>query len=153
MKKCIFIIILLLTIILGGAYKFMIQGSATLSTDGRMAILLNANERDLVLAEMRAFLTSVQQITQAIADNDMALAASAAKKVGKIAQASVPGTLMGKLPMSFKKLGADTHTKFDQLAMDAESLGDANHTLTQLSTLMLNCVACHSAHRLDITKK
>jgi len=65
----------------------------------------------------------------------------------------VPGTLMGKLPIELKKLGFDTHTKFDQMAMDAEELGDGSHALEQLATLMQNCVACHSAYRLDISSK
>ena len=69
----------------------------------------------------------------------------------KAAQGEVPGTLVGKLPLAFKKLGFDTHTKFDQLAMDADDLGDSKHALVQLSDLMHNCVACHETYRIDIT--
>ena len=78
-----------------------------------MAIHLDAGERDLVLAEMRAFLTSVQQITKGISENDMKLVAEYSRKAGKAAQDEVPGTLIGKLPIEFKQLGFDTHTKFD----------------------------------------
>ena len=152
-KNCWFVIGTLLLVIVGGAYKFMIQGSVTESTDGRMAIQLSAGERDLVLEEMRAFLASVQQITKGISENDMELVAEYARKVGGAAQQAVPGTLMGKLPMAFKQLGFDTHTKFDQLALDAESMGDSNYALQQLSTLMQNCVACHAGHRLEVEKK
>ena len=60
---------------------------------------------------------------------------------------------MGKLPIEFKQLGFDTHTKFDQLAMDAEDLEDGNHALSQLATLMENCVGCHAAYRLNISSK
>lgn len=151
-NKCWVIIGALLIVIVGGAYKFMIQGSVSESSDGRMAIHLNAGERDLVLAEMRAFLASVQQITKGVVDNDMALVAKYAKKVGKAAQAEVPGTLMGKLPVAFKQLGFDTHSKFDQLALDAESLGDRENILEQLSILMQNCVACHAGHRLEVSE-
>ena len=63
----------------------------------------------------------------------------------------VPGTLVGKLPVQFKKLGFDTHAKFDQLALDAEEFGDSDHALSQLSTLMKNCTACHAAYRFDIS--
>ncbi len=99
------------------------------------------------------FLEAVQQIVKGANENDMKLVAEAARKVGKAAQEAVPGTLMGKLPIEFKKLGFDTHTKFDQLAMDAEDLEDSSHVLTQLSTLMQNCVACHAGYRLDISSK
>ncbi len=50
----------------------------------------------------------------------------------------------------FKKLGFDTHSKFDQLAMDAESFSDADHSLEQLATLLQNCVACHAVYRFEI---
>lgn len=152
-KKCLGVIALLLLVAGGGIYKFIFQGSVSESADGRTLIHLNAGERDFVLAEMRAFLTSVQQITQGISDNDMTRVAENARKAGKAVQAQVPGTLMGKLPLAFKQLGFDTHTKFDQLAMDTEDLGDTDQALAQLSSLMENCIACHAAYRIDVSSK
>ena len=149
-KKCLVVISILLLIIVAGFYKFILQGSARQSTDERTAILLNAGERDLVLAEMRVFLSSVQQISHGLSENDMALVAAYARKSGKAAQAEIPGTLAGKLPLQFKQLGFDTHKKFDQLAMDAEDLEDEQHTLEQLSILMQNCVSCHATYRIAI---
>jgi hypothetical protein len=148
--KCLTVITTLILIIAAGGYKFIFEGSTTKATDGRTEILLTDNERNLVLAEMRAFLSSVQQINQGIAENNMALVAETARKSGKAAQAVMPGALMGKLPLPFKKLGGDTHAKFDQLAMDANDLGDRDHALQQLSTLMENCVNCHAAYRIDM---
>jgi len=148
--KYLSIIVILLLIIAGGAYKFIFEGSTSKSTDGRTEILLNDNERNLVLTEMRAFLASVQQINQGLAENNMERVAEYATKSGKAATGGMPGTLMGKLPLAFKKLGFDTHAKFDQLAMDANDLGDRDHTLQQLSTLMENCVACHAAYRINL---
>lgn len=147
-KKCFLVITVLLLVIAGGFYKFIVQGSVTTGTDGRIAIHLDPAERDLVLKEMRAFLISVQQITLGILNDDMELVAEYAKRSGKAAQGEVPGTLMGKLPLTFKKLGSDTHSKFDLLALDAESLGDGHHALKQLTILMDNCVSCHESHRL-----
>jgi hypothetical protein len=148
-KTCIGITLILLLVIGGGAYKFLIQGSVTASSDGRLAILLTPGERDMVLGEMRSFLASVQQITQAISEDELDKAVEAAKKSGMAAQGAVPGSLIGKLPMEFKKLGFDTHSKFDQLAMDTKDLGDGSQTLSGLATLMQNCVACHAAYRID----
>ena len=139
------VIVFLLLVIVGGVYKFIFQGSVSDSADGRVAINLDAGETDLVLMEMRMFLDAVQQIVKGVNENDMKLVAEAARRVGKEAQEAVPGTLMGKLPIELKKLGFDTHTKFDQLAMDAEELGDSGHAMEQLATLMQNCVACHAA--------
>ncbi len=148
--KYLSIIVILLFIIAAGAYKFIFEGSTTESTDGRTEILLNDNERNLVLTEMRAFLASVQQINQGLAENNMERVTEYAKKSGKAATGGMPGTLIGKLPLAFKKLGRDTHAKFDQLAMDANDLGDRDHTLQQLSTLMENCVTCHAAYRISM---
>lgn len=152
-NKCTGIIVLLLLVIAGGIYKFIFQGSVSESSDGRMAIQINAGERDVVLAEMRAFLESAQQIITGVNENDMARVAEYARKVGKAAQQAVPGTLMGKLPIEFKQLGFDTHAKFDQLAMDAEDMADGSHALVQLSTLMQNCVACHAGYRIETTSE
>lgn len=149
--KCPAIIALLLIVIAGGAYKFIFHGSVSESSDGRTSILLNPGERDLVLLEMRTFLTSVQLITKGISENDMKLVSDAAHAVGQAAQAQVPGTLIGKLPLEFKQLGFDTHSKFDQLAMDTHDLGDSQQILIQLSELMRNCVVCHATYRIDAT--
>ncbi|MCP4488937.1 MAG: hypothetical protein GY820_16745 [Gammaproteobacteria bacterium] len=149
-KVCILVILTLSAVIAGGAYKFLIQGSVLESTDGRLAIQLSPAERDLIFQEMRTFLASIQQITQGISENNMQLVADSARIVGKAAQAAVPSTLMGKLPVEFKRLGFDTHTQFDQLALDADDLGDGGHSLSQLSTLQQNCVACHAAYRIDL---
>lgn len=149
-KKYLITITLLLLIIAGGFYKFIIQGSSTDSSDGRTEILLDDSERNLVLAEMRAFLSSVQQISQGISEDNMEVIIAAARESGKAAQTGMPGTLVGKLPLKFKKLGGDTHVKFDELAMDASDLGDRDHALQQLSKLMKNCVACHAAYRFSI---
>ena len=134
------------------AYKFILSGSAEESEDGRLAIQLTVNERDLVLSEMRTFLESVQQITQGVADNDFESVAKAARVVGRAAQQGMPGTLVGKLPLEFKKMGFDTHSQFTQLALDAEQLGDGTQTLEQLGTLLKNCVACHATYKFEVTK-
>jgi len=131
------------------AYKFLWQGDVAPSSDGRQAILLLPGERDLVLNEMRAFLQATQEIVHAVTKQDTTAAAAAARRVGAAAQREVPAGLVGKLPGEFKLLGFDTHRRFDQLAMDAEQLGDPDHTLEQLGVLMGNCVGCHAAFRID----
>ena len=149
-KTCWSIVIIMSLVTVGMAYKFILQGEIIEEPDSRTTILLTQKERDLVLFEMRVFLQSVQQITSGISADDMNLVASSARKSGRNAQIAVPGTLIGKLPIAFKKLGFDTHAKFDELALDAEQLGDGEHTITQLGTLLENCVSCHSAYKFNI---
>lgn len=147
-KKCWAVSGVLLVAILVMSYKFVLTGAVEPSTDGREAIVLEEAERNLVLAEMRMFLSSVQKITAGVAKEDMEVVIKAAREVGFAAQQEVPGALMKKLPLAFKKLGFDTHQKFDALAQDAEDLGDPQHALQQLSMLMNNCVGCHSAYQI-----
>lgn len=151
-KLSLSIIVALLLVIILGAYKFIFQGNVSeiKSDDGRTAIVLLPSEKDLILDEMRAFLSASQQIIQAVSQDDMQKVVVAAKKVGMAAQEEVPGSLVGKLPMTFKKLGFDTHTKFDELAMDAGDMEDKEQTIKLLAELMQNCVACHAAYRLDL---
>ncbi len=146
-KSCWVIVGLLAMLSAGVIYRFVIQGSVAPGTESRTVILLEPAERDLVLGEMRMFMDNVQQVTAAISEDDLQRAAQYARQSGRAAQQAVPGSLMGKLPLSFKQLGFDTHTKFDELALDAEQLGDRDHALSQLNILLQNCVSCHAAYR------
>jgi len=65
------IIALLVLVILGGAYKFIIQGSVMDGEDGRTVILLDVPERLYILGEMRNLLAHMQQLTAAISEDDM----------------------------------------------------------------------------------
>lgn len=147
-KFCWTLLLLLLLVLGGAAWKFIVMGSVETAPDGRRAILVSEAERDLVLGEMRDFLVAVQAIVAAGNSGDLAEATAAARRVGMAAQQGVPLSLMGKLPLEFKKLGFDTHRRFDQLALDAEQLGDPAHTLGQLATLLTNCTACHATYSL-----
>lgn len=149
-KICWAVVVVLALISAGIIYKFIIQGDVTVGADGRTTILLEKKERDLVLSEMRVFLESVQQVTSGISDDDMKLVVEYARKSGSSAQMEMPGSLVGKLPLAFKKLGFDTHAKFDELALDAEQLGDRDHTLSQMNMILKNCVACHAAYQFDV---
>ena len=142
---------ILLLIVVAMAYKFIIAGCTVNATDGRQALTLEPAERDLVLTEMRMFLSSVQRINQALTTEDFNEIVKAAREVGAAAQEAVPGSLMGKLPLAFKTLGFDTHTKFDLLALDAEQLGDPKHTMQQLATLIKNCFGCHATYQIQST--
>lgn len=152
-KLSLSIITLLLIIIAFGINKFILQGNTVKSEDGRITIVLLPSEKDLILDEMRGFLSATQQIVQAVSQDNMQKVVVAAKKAGRAAQEEVPGSLVGKLPIAFKKLGFDTHTKFDELAMDAADMEDKEQTLALLAELMQNCVACHAAYRLDLELK
>jgi cytochrome c556 len=133
-------------------YLFVIRGQTVPASDGRTAILLAPGERDLVLGEMRDFLVALQEITRGVVDQDATAVATAARRVGAAAQHAVPASLVGKLPIEFKRLGFDTHGRFDQLALDTEQMGDTANVLAGLAMLMQNCTACHAAYRIDLER-
>jgi len=146
-------VVALASLVLNGAllYLILIAGKTeqdATAADPRMAILLNEDERALVLTEMRGFLSAVQNMNSALAEGDMKQVEMSARSVGQAAAQQVPATLMAKLPLQFKQLGLSTHQGFDQIAMDAGDLADNTHTLHQLGQLMNNCVACHATFQL-----
>lgn len=118
----------------------------------RKAIKLNAEEKAHIHMEMRLFLSTVQKIVTAAAADDLKTVGEAAREAGMAAAHEVPGKLREKLPMEFRKMGHATHQGFDDLARDAESLGDANHALKQLGSVMSNCVSCHAVYRIETGK-
>jgi hypothetical protein len=119
------------------------------AVDGRQAIILEPQQRNLVLAEMRMFVDSLRDITEALGSEDPELFQTAALRVGLEAQEGVPLDLMKALPLPFKKLGMDTHKKFDELAAHAKQGADSKQLLLELSQLMNNCVACHASYQLQ----
>ncbi len=119
------------------------------SLEQREAIPVTAEEKAHIHQEMRTFLTTTQHIVTGAAANDMKRVAEAARAAGMAAAHEVPAGLRARLPLAFKKLGQATHVGFDDLARDAESLGDANHALKQLGQVMDNCASCHALYRLE----
>ncbi|MBL4732589.1 MAG: hypothetical protein JKY82_08345 [Rhizobiaceae bacterium] len=149
-KLCWGVSALLIAVIAGMAYMFVIKGSTSVADDGRTAIFLSEGERDLVLAEMRGFLEGVQEITAALAENDMKEVASSAHALGMASAGAAPASLMAKLPLEFMTMGMGTHEAFDALAIEAEDLGDQKVILTKLSDLMNNCTTCHAGYRFEV---
>ncbi|MDD5390146.1 MAG: hypothetical protein PHD37_12420 [Gallionellaceae bacterium] len=119
----------------------------------RAAIYLTTEEKAHIHQEMRLFLSSTQKIVASAAANDMKGVAEAARAAGMAAAHDVPAKLREKLPMQFKKLGHLTHQGFDDLARDADSLGDASQALKQLGQVMGNCVSCHAVFRIETGKR
>ncbi len=117
--------------------------------DPRTAVPLTAEHQAFVLQEMRAYVLGIQSITAALAREEMPAVARAAQGMGRQTMKDAPKDLMGSLPKEFRELGMSVHMAFDQLAMDAQAMGDTRHTLGQLSEVMGRCVACHAAYRLS----
>lgn len=118
------------------------------SHDSRVVLALTPDERAIILVEMRQFLDAVQKMTDALGRQDMTAAARAARAVGQKMGHEVPVSLRAKLPMEFRQLGNAVHRDFDQIALDAETLGDVSYSLTQLSATLQKCASCHATYQI-----
>ena len=116
--------------------------------DERRVLKLEPSERAMILLEMRQFLSGIQIMTEALSRDDLNAVAKATKPLGNLATHDIPDSLKAKLPKEFKQFAFSVHSGFDQLAMDAESLGDTKHTQKQLSGILQNCVSCHSMFQI-----
>ena len=117
-------------------------------SDTRTVIPLSPQHRSIVLNEMRLFLSGLQQLSDALSKQDMETVARVARSLGSPMTHDIPPDLKQALPEGFRKLGFSVHSDFDWIAMDAESLGDSQHTLSQLGATLSRCVSCHNSYQI-----
>ncbi len=141
------VIAVLLVIISLFVYKFT-SGSVEPYADGRTSVVLTSDERNLILDEMRAFLVSVQGVSQAITENDMEKINQLAHQAGMAAEEGTPGSLLSKIPLSMKKMGFGVRGQFDDIAELAKAQTDTVVIRKKLDSLMQTCIACHAIYRL-----
>lgn len=122
------------------------------AADQRAHLVLLDAERHLVLEEMRNFLAVLQTITDALPREDMKEVARAARTMGSGAANEIPPQTVAKLPEEFKMLAGGVHTAFDLIALDAETLGDPKHTISQVGEMLQKCNACHGIYQIKVAK-
>lgn len=147
-KLCRFTNLVLIAVILALVYVFIFSGEAIEGEDNRQAIVLGPAEKHYVLEEMRLFLANTQGIADAISRDDMRTVAELARTSGMATTLDTPHSVMQALPADFKQMGMGVHRAFDQIALDAEQLGDPQHSLKQLADTLSRCVACHASYQL-----
>lgn len=151
MKKIIpFLLIISLVLNVTMAYLFFIKGDTVKGQDGRTAIKISADNKEFVLAEMRGFLESIQQINEGIANNDSQKIINAATKSGAERIGDAPQGLFKSLPLGFKSLGLDTHAKFDALAKAMQKNYNQQEAQKEVSQILSNCTACHRAYKFQV---
>jgi hypothetical protein len=151
MKK-ILIIALFLSIGLNVflAYIFLVKGETmAIPNDNRVAIITTKENKEFVMAEMRGFLETVKAINDGMIENNPDKIIVAAHKAGGAATEHAPAGLLKVLPISFKKLGFDTHDKFDELAETVKTRYDKDQTQKQLSNILGNCTSCHQSYKFE----
>ena len=150
-SSCVITIVVLTVAVSVLVLRFIVFGQtkAADQTDQRITVMVTETERDFMLSEMRAMLVGIQQIMQASFSKDMSSIVEIAQSLGVKTMSDIPPGIMGKLPLTFKKLGLGVHYTFDQIALDAKDLGDEQHTLHQLQKMLQSCTACHASYKLS----
>ncbi|HLP99104.1 MAG TPA: hypothetical protein VK149_11720 [Sideroxyarcus sp.] len=152
-SKLALIAILLWLFTIAVAAWFFVRGNTAQGSDGRTAIVLQAHERDLVLAEMRGLLVSSHDILDGLNKGDLKQVAQAARAGGMGSAADLDPGLMAKLPISFKQLGMGVHHKMDEIAKAAENGKPAPEITTMLTETMASCIACHASWQLQAASR
>lgn len=141
-------IVVLLVIIAGLLYKFVVAGDTRPAPDGRSAIELAPAERAQMLAEMRDYVLAVQQIVQGLAQGDAKQIEAAALPVGTRAMKRIRVGTMAKLPYEYKQATYGMHRDFDNIAVMAHQGKDTKTIQMKLADAMNRCISCHASYAL-----
>ncbi len=116
--------------------------------DNRQVIALPAAQRDMLLNEMRGFLTGMQSIMEAASKMDVPRIRSVAQAEGTASIAGRDSAFQAQLPDDFRKREAETRSQFDALAEAVRGFTARDTTLAYLSRISQGCVSCHARYRL-----
>jgi hypothetical protein len=116
--------------------------------DPREAVSLSPEETAELLAGMRIYLETIQDIVAAAAENDIGRVPEIAARSGASLLKNVAPTTGLKTPLGFSMMSLDTHDKFDKLAEKARRGTSRSELLTDLRDIMANCISCHATYRL-----
>lgn len=143
---------LVLWIVTIGVLGFMfVKGKTVKSDDGRTGIVLQENERDFVLTEMRDLLASINGIITSLAKDDYPAAAQWARKVGLKGHNTIEAknpTIMAKLPIGFKQMGMSLHKDFDEVADMIDKKMSQKEIMGRMGETTSKCISCHSTFKL-----
>lgn len=128
---------------------FFVHGNTRSGTDGRTAIVLKSTERNLILAEMRNFLSSTQGILEGAnqGNRDLVFQAASASAMPETDDEKL--VLMAKLPMDFKMLGMSVRSDMAAIAAAAKSTTPTQEILQMTANTLTKCVACHATWQLQ----
>jgi len=122
--------------------------------DPRTRVVLPDELRLHMLANMRDHLLALQQIQEALADEEFSQAARIAEqRLGMTSLERHGAHVLGPfMPEAMRTTGTAMHRAASQFAVtanDASATGDLRPALTALARVTAQCVACHEAFRVQ----
>ena len=116
--------------------------------DTRTPVVLPAEARTKILAEMRIMLGSVHDILVALPAGDTAGVRVAAERSG--VAAAVDPELVKLVPAQFVQMGMAAHQGFDDVRSAVTAGAGTDSIVAMLSRSTASCVACHATFRLVV---
>lgn len=121
--------------------------------DGRQAVRFPKALREHTLANMRDHLLALQEIQGALAKQEYDRAGDIAEQRLGMSSLTLHGAheVAQYMPKGMQDAGTAMHrdaSRFAIAAKDAGATGDVKPALAALSSVMAQCVACHSGYRV-----
>lgn len=121
--------------------------------DTRQPVRLPKTLRDETLANMRDHLAALQEIQQALAQEDYDRAADVAEQRLGMSSLSRHGAheVAKYMPAGMREAGGAMHRNASRLAVasrDVGATGDPRPALAALANVTAQCVACHAGYRV-----
>lgn len=134
----------------GAGEQAQVAAPATVSSaDPREPMVLNGEQQQHVLAEMRGFLGTVRDIQVARAEGDWDALAKAAAAAGPGQNMQpVPGMRQAQ-PDGFRQMGQAMRQQFAAIA-EAARAKDGAAVDSGLSTALSACMSCHETYRIEL---
>ena len=148
-RKPTLVILVLLAVIAGLLYRFIIAGDTHPAPDGRSVVMLTPSERAQTLADMRDDVLAVQQIVQGLANGDMRQIEAGALPVGSKAMNRVGMQTLARLPYEYKQNDYGLHGDFDTIAIMAHQGKSTKTIQLKLADAMNRCISCHADYQLS----
>lgn len=124
-------------------------GAGLPASDPRTPLPLTAMMAAHQLQEMRDHLAAVQEIVAALAADDLAGVAKAARRIGYSDSMAQRCIHMGAAAPGFAGVALGFHRSADAIA-DAALRGDGKAATAALAATLSTCVGCHAAYRQEI---
>jgi hypothetical protein len=129
------------------------MASTAQAVDTRKAVWLTADEREVVLIEMRNFLRGSQQVLEHSLNEDMKMVERTAKPLGLKMLKNLPKELKEDMPPSFFAMFKTLHYGFAEIADISKSpTANSKVVLQKLANMQKLCVSCHATYQLKVKK-
>jgi len=127
---------------------------AAARADTRVAVHFPDELRRHTLANMRDHLATLQQIEQALARGEFDRASEISERRLGMSSLELHGAhdVAQYMPAAMQEMGTGMHKAASRLSIAASNAGangDVRGALDALSAVTAQCVACHSAYRLE----